>query len=160
MGYILTPLRGYVFAATVALIARGRNTSNSIRLRRIVRVNGRGSWHPSRIVWRFLDWRNCRLGWRHRVRIWKSRSCHSSPKMRKKCERSSDRRSDWKKPLPRDQIEGVESFTGLRIHPNAVRSAVVGEVAIRRGETYSGRGLRPSGDGRKHGDGDRLAGSR
>ena len=84
----------------------------------------------------------------------------ATAKMREKSKRSSDRRNDWKKPLPRDQIEGVESFTGLRTHPNAVRSAVVGEVAIRRGETYSGRGLRPSGDGRKHGDGDRLAGSR
>jgi hypothetical protein len=33
------------FAATAALIARARNASNSIRLRRIVRVNGRRSRH-------------------------------------------------------------------------------------------------------------------
>ena len=47
----------------------------------------------------------------------------------------------------------------LGVNPDAVRGAIVGKVAIRRGETYSGRGLGPSGDRGKHGDGDSLIGS-
>src|SRR5437879_6579160 len=48
------------------------------------------------------------------------------PKMRKKCERSSDRHSDWKKPLPRDQIEGVESLQREGGWPTHIKSKNVG----------------------------------
>lgn len=49
-----------------------------------------------------------------------------------------------RKPLPQTGIEGGDSGTTLRIDPDAVGSAVVGKVAIRRGEADSGGGLGPS----------------
>ena len=92
------------------------NISNLVWLRGIG-IDCRRSWHPSRIVGWFLDWWNCGLWGRHRVGVGKCGSCHGISKMRENYRRSSDRRNDWKKPLPRARPREWKSFTGVTDSP-------------------------------------------